>query len=117
MKKEKLMSKINSLKESGASTEVDYEATLTAFKKKWGNEKGLVICMEEMAELQQQVSKMIRGKPDILALHEEIADVELSLKFLKFILAEKEQYSEEDLNCISKIKADRVLNEEWTTTE
>lgn len=116
MKKETLISKINSMKDSGASTEVDYDATMIAFEKKWGIEKGLVICMEEMAELQQQISKMVRGKPDILALHEEIVDVELSLRYLKYVLGKREQYSEEDLNCISKIKADRVLHEEWTIT-
>ena len=39
----------------------------------------LVICMEELAELQQQVSKMIRKKADKYNIMEELADVFIEL--------------------------------------
>lgn len=43
------------------------------------------ICMEEMAELQQQISKQIRGYDDRYGLLEEMADVYISLKLLESI--------------------------------
>ena len=48
-----------------------------------------IICMEEMAELQQQISKYLRGCGDEISLLEEMADVifvwNILRKFLKFI--------------------------------
>ena len=41
--------------------------------------------MEEFAELQQQVSKQIRGYGDKLGLLEEIADAYICLSFLESI--------------------------------
>lgn len=43
------------------------------------------ICMGEMAELQQQISKQIRGYDDRYGLLEEMADVYISLKLLESI--------------------------------
>lgn len=43
------------------------------------------IAMEEFAELQQQVSKQIRGYGDKLGLLEEIADAYICLNFLESI--------------------------------
>lgn len=40
----------------------------------------LVVCMEELAELQQAISKFIRGKDNISNLHEEYADVTICLE-------------------------------------
>lgn len=42
-----------------------------------------IICMEEMAELQQQISKYLRGCGDILCLLEKMADVYICLKFIQ----------------------------------
>lgn len=42
-----------------------------------------IICMEEMAELQQQISKYLRGCGDRLCLLEEMADVYICLKYLE----------------------------------
>ena len=44
-----------------------------------------VIAMEEMAELQQQVSKMLRRKGDIIGLVEEMADVIIATSILQCI--------------------------------
>lgn len=46
-----------------------------------------IICMEEMAELQQQISKYLRGCGDRLCLLEEMADVYICLKDLEKIFA------------------------------
>lgn len=43
------------------------------------------VAMEEFAELQQQVSKQIRGYGDKLGLLEEIADAYICLSFLESI--------------------------------
>ena len=45
------------------------------------------VAMEEFAELQQQVSKQIRGYGDKLGLLEEIADAYICLSFLEFVLS------------------------------
>lgn len=42
-----------------------------------------IICMEEMAELQQQISKYLRGCGDRLCLLEEMADVYIYLKYIE----------------------------------
>lgn len=47
------------------------------------------IAMEEFAELQQQVSKQIRGYGDYIGLLEEIADVYICLNFLESIFSVK----------------------------
>lgn len=44
------------------------------------------IAMEEFAELQQQVSKQIRGYNDRIGLLEEMADAYIGLELLKSIL-------------------------------
>lgn len=46
-------------------------------------DKSMVIAMEELAELQQAVSKGIRGKLDKDNLTEEIADVYIVLDWIK----------------------------------
>lgn len=51
------------------------------------------IAMEEFAELQQQVSKQIRGYDDRIGLLEEMADAYIGLEFLKSIF----NISEEDM--------------------
>jgi len=45
----------------------------------------LVISMEELAELQQQASKMLRRKGDIIGLVEEMADVIIATTILQCI--------------------------------
>lgn len=51
-----------------------------------GREKEvLVICMEELAELQQEISKIFRGKTSRIGLIEEIGDVILLLESIKEI--------------------------------
>lgn len=42
-----------------------------------------VVIMEELAELQKEVSKMYRGEGDCYAVLEEMSDVYICLEFLK----------------------------------
>lgn len=58
--------------ESGASHRKLYEDKCT-------------VAMEELAELQQEISKKIRGSKDKVGLLEEMADVYICLEFLKSI--------------------------------
>lgn len=61
------------------------------------------VAMEEFAELQQQVSKQIRGYGDKLGLLEEIADAYICLSFLESIFDVKP----EDLQKAIDVKSQR----------
>ena len=50
---------------------------------KYGIRLQSTVCMEEMAELIQQISKKLRGKGDRYHLTEEIADVYICLDMLR----------------------------------
>ena len=50
-----------------------------------GADTECVVSMEEMAELQQQISKFIRGTGDRVSLLEEMADVYICLDMLMYI--------------------------------
>lgn len=63
-----------------------------------------IVAMEEFAELQQQVSKQIRGYGDKLGLLEEIADAYICLSFLESIFDVKP----EDLQKAIDVKLQRV---------
>lgn len=45
----------------------------------------LIIVMEELSELQKEISKGLRGKEDIDAILEEVADVSIGLDYIKMI--------------------------------
>ena len=53
----------------------------------YGNGIQLVVCMEELSELSQAISKEIRGIGDRSNLVEEMADVIICLEILKQIFA------------------------------
>ena len=53
--------------------------------KHYGEEIQSTVCMEECAELIQEVSKAKRGKPDKNNMAEEIADVLICIEILKQI--------------------------------
>ena len=61
------------------------------------------IAMEEFAELQQQISKQIRGYDDRLGLLEEMADAYICLKLLESIF----NISPEDMQKAIDVKMDR----------
>lgn len=45
----------------------------------------IVVAVEEMAELQQELTKALRGKPDIKHIVEEMADVYIMLDQMKIM--------------------------------
>lgn len=49
----------------------------------WGEKAQLTVAIEELAELQQAISKVIREKPDWENLAEEVADVEIMIEQLR----------------------------------
>lgn len=61
------------------------------------------VAVEEFAELQQQISKQIRGYGDRIGLLEEMADAYICLRFLESIFDVKE----EDLQKAIDVKLDR----------
>ena len=61
------------------------------------------VAMEEFAELQQQISKQIRGYGDRTGLLEEMADAYICLRFLESIFDVKK----EDLKKAIDVKLDR----------
>lgn len=62
-----------------------------------------VICMEELAELQQEISKQIRGKGDALGILEELADVCICLEMLKKMF----QFTNDEIARAVDIKLER----------
>ena len=62
-----------------------------------------VICMEELAELQQEISKQLRNKGDSYGLLEELADVYICLEMLKKMFS----YTDNEIARAVKIKLDR----------
>lgn len=51
---------------------------------KWGLEKQLIVAIEEMAELQKELTKILRNQGDIDRLAEEVADVEIMLEQVRY---------------------------------
>lgn len=66
----------------------------------------LLIVMEELAELQQELSKYIRGRDSYAGVIEELADVYLGIKYVQNILG----ISDELLNKAINVKLDRQAN-------
>lgn len=52
---------------------------------RYGTEAQLMMVLEEMSELQKEICKYFRGKRDLEAMADEVADVEIMLAQLKMI--------------------------------
>lgn len=52
--------------------------------KTYGLEKQLIVAIEEMAELQKELTKILRGIGDIDHLAEEVADAEIMLEQIRY---------------------------------
>ena len=108
MKKDLFIEKIKS-----ASSTVDsnycsavIRASLQAIPEKQ-NQKGTIntiIVMEELAELQQELSKALRGEGNRMSLIEELSDVFLSIKYVQEIF----DISDEILARAVNVKLDRL---------
>ena len=73
--------------------------------KHYGNGIQLVVCMEELSELTQAISKEIRGKDDRSNLVEEMADVLICIEILKQVF----EITDEDIDSWIKYKQERNL--------
>lgn len=69
-------------------------------------DKAMVIAMEELAELQQAISKGLRGKLDYENLCEEIADTLIVLEWIKNMYDIKER----DIQTWEETKLIRIKN-------
>lgn len=78
----------------------------TNYHRAHDKHEDLIICMEEMAELTQQLSKVVREKTDIhdISVLEEIADVKICLSQLVRAF----NIDKEELKYISDIKYERI---------
>lgn len=66
--------------------------------------RNLIIAMEEMSELTKELSKFIRGKGDVTGILEELADVNLVMRYVQEIC----HISDETLQEALMIKAERL---------
>lgn len=71
----------------------------------YGNGIQLVVCMEELSELTQAISKEIRGRGDRSNLVEEMADVIICLEILKQVF----EITDEDIDSWIKYKQEQNL--------
>lgn len=53
--------------------------------EKWGDNLQIAMVFEEMAELQKELCKSLRGKENRVEIAEEIADVEIMLGQMKLL--------------------------------
>lgn len=53
--------------------------------ERWGADAKIVVAIEEMSELTKEICKLKRGKRDMEALADEIADVTIMLEQLRLI--------------------------------
>lgn len=67
----------------------------------------LIICMEELAELQQALSKELRGKGDPVNILEEVADVLLCIGYIQEIVG----LSDELIVSAMNVKIDKLWEE------
>lgn len=76
--------------------------------EQFSNSKGITVLtiVKNLAELQQEISKVIREKGRRLALIFRIADVSLSLDWLKT----KSEFTDEEINKALNVKIDRLYD-------
>ena len=78
--------------------------------KKWGPELQIVMVFEEMAELQKELSKNLRGVENSTSIAEEIADVEIMLEQMKALFEVESQVDKFKMHKLGRLKA-RLLKD------
>ena len=58
----------------------------------YGTEAQMVVAVEEFSELQKEICKKLRGAGSRVNMAEEIADVEIMLEQIKYMLAGDDEY-------------------------
>lgn len=75
-------------KATGEMNKINYEYRKKVYQaalNKWGVELQTMMAVEEMSELTKEICKIKRGKMDLYALADEIADVTIMLEQLREI--------------------------------
>lgn len=65
---------------------MDERSILQKAIDQWGEDAQTKMVLEEMSELQKEICKRWRGKDNLDAIAEEVADVEIMLEQLKMML-------------------------------
>lgn len=73
--------------------------------KEWGPELQIVMVFEEMAELQKELSKNLRGVENSTSIAEEIADVEIMLEQMKALFEVESQVDKFKMHKLGRLKA------------
>ena len=79
------------------------------YKKAWekyGEIAQMIVALEELSELQKEITKYLRGKDNFENIEEEIADVELMIAQIKYGL----NLNEDNIQHIKENKVNRLLN-------
>jgi NTP pyrophosphatase (non-canonical NTP hydrolase) len=71
----------------------------------------LTCVIEECSEVQKEITKFLRGKGNIDNIIEEIADLEIVLVSLKYIMQKEYNISEEDMEKYIRIWKKQKLDE------
>lgn len=74
--------------------------------EKWGSMSELVVTIEELSELQKEVTKQIRNEGKMENLVEEMADVYIVMEYLNMIFA----ITDDDINKEVEKKLNRLEN-------
>lgn len=72
---------------------------------KFGKTSQIVVCMEEMAELTKELSKNLRGRDNVKAISEEIADVQIMLQQMQIIFRNRWQVEIMQTEKIERLKS------------
>lgn len=76
--------------------------------EKYGKEMQFIVAIEELAELQKELAKSLRGIGDKGRITEEIADVEIMISQIKKILGIQEKYIENEKDFKLKRLSERL---------
>lgn len=74
--------------------------------EKFGSISELIITVEELSELQKEVTKQLRNEGKVENLIEEMADVYIVMEYLKLIFA----INDEDIKTEIAFKIDRLMS-------
>ena len=73
---------------------IPYEERVQVYADAWeanGMLAQLVVALEEMSEVQKEICKLLRGKPDLMHLAEEVADATIVLEQVRQMLGINEE--------------------------
>ena len=83
------------------------EMSIKTSIEKYGTSRGqhqLIICMEELSEMQKEISKSLRGKGDHVNILEELADICIVQRYIQLL----EGIDMEELNKAINVKIRRL---------